>query len=352
MLANLLVILSEYVQTNNTTPHRRYNPLTGEWVLVSPHRATRPWTGKQESISPAVLPKYDPNCYLCPGNTRVSGKVNDQYTDAYVFENDHQAILPNGSDYDSDDNQLFRSQSIRGTCRVMCFSPRHDLTLSRMEEPHIVQVINEWIRQTNELKETYSWVQIFENKGEVMGCSNPHPHCQIWASNRLPTHMEKEDSYQFTYYKQNERSLLHDYLLQEQQKKERIVLENECWTVLVPYWATWPYETMLLPKRHILRITSLTEEEKITLASIMKQLLTIYDRLFNISFPYSMGWHGAPFHTNGECHWQLHAHYYPPLLRSATIKKFMVGYEMLAEAQRDITPEQAANRLAQLSTKK
>lgn len=332
------------------TPHRRYNPLIDEWVLVSPHRALRPWSGKNEETFNIKKLPYDEKCYLCPGNTRVSGEKNLQYKNTYVFENDHQAILPIEMDGKENNNKdvFFKSMEVGGTCRVMCFSPRHDLTLGEMDIKDIQKVIEEWIKQSNELKKKYAYVQIFENKGEIMGCSNPHPHCQIWASNFIPNQVQKEDANQLHYYKKNNSPLLIDYVNAELEKKERIIFENDDWVVLVPYWAIWPYETMLIPKRHILRLTGLNNSEKYYLAHITKLLLSSYDKLFNVSFPYSMGWHGSPFNQEAGYHWQVHAHYYPPLLRSAHIKKFMVGYEMLAEAQRDITPEQAAEQLKNL----
>ncbi len=329
-------------------PHRRYNPLTGEWVLVSPHRTKRPWQGKEEESFNQVRSNYDPKCYLCPGNERAGGELNPNYSTTYVFTNDFAALLPENPTTSNDSEALFKTESIKGTSRVICFSPNHGLTLASMATEGILTVVNTWIEQVKELGKKYKWVQVFENKGDVMGCSNPHPHGQIWASNSLPNEPNKENIKQKEYYKENQSILLIDYLTQEQEKAERVVLENESWIVLVPFWATWPFETILLPKRHVQKIIDLSEKEKIDLAEILKKLLTKYDNLFNISFPYTMGWHGAPFNNEDNTHWQLHAHYYPPLLRSATVKKFMVGYEMLAEPQRDITAEQAADRLRNL----
>jgi UDPglucose--hexose-1-phosphate uridylyltransferase len=330
-------------------PHRRHNPLTGDWVLVSPHRMKRPWQGKRETTPPAVRPAYDPTCYLCPGNTRVSGDVNPKYTSTYVFTNDFQAILPDPSETPDTGHPLLRHQGARGTCRVVCFSPRHDLTLPEMPVEAIRQVIDMWAAQVVELGERYRWVQVFENKGDIMGCSNPHPHGQIWAGDFIPNEAAKEDRRQLAYRRERRSLLLEDYLKLEAERRERMVVENADWVLLVPFWAVWPFETLLVPRRRVPRLPDLTGPERDALADILKRLLTRYDNLFEVSFPYSMGWHGAPTDKGDFSHWQLHAHLYPPLLRSATVKKFMVGYEMLAEPQRDLTPEQAAERLRGLS---
>ncbi len=328
-------------------PHRRYNPLTGEWVQVSPHRAKRPWQGKVEQLAPDNRPEYDPKCYLCPGNTRVSGGTNPDYEATYVFVNDFEALLQDTPEMQPDPDALMQTASVNGTCRVMCFSPKHNLTLPEMEEADIAKVIETWSAQLTELGESFKWVQIFENKGSIMGCSNPHPHGQIWALDVLPNEVRKEDTNQAAYYAKHGRRMLEDYTAQELAAGERTVAENEDWIVVVPYWATWPFETLLLPKFPVKRLNELTPSQRVSLASIMKAFLVRYDNLFETSFPYSMGWHGAPFDGDNE-HWQLHAHFYPPLLRSATVKKFMVGYEMMAEAQRDLTAEQAAARLVAL----
>lgn len=330
------------------TPHRRYNPLTAEWVLVSPHRAQRPWRGQVEQVAPEIRPAYDPQCYLCPGNLRANGEHNPQYESTYVFTNDFSALLPDVPLLDVGVQPLLRAHTLPGTCRVICFSPRHDLTLPQMEVADIHKVVRVWMEQSAELGRMYRWVQVFENKGEIMGCSNPHPHGQIWALDALPNEPAKEHRQQEQYYQENNHPLLLDYLEQEQNIGERVVIENDHWLVLVPFWAVWPFETLLLPKRHILRLGDLSPQEEMALAQILKEFLTGYDHLFNISFPYSMGWHSAPFIEESVSGWQLHAHFYPPLLRSATVKKFMVGFEMLAEAQRDITPEQAAARLREV----
>jgi UDPglucose--hexose-1-phosphate uridylyltransferase len=277
----------------------------------------------------------------------MGGAVNPRYTETFVFPNDFAAILPDGPDQPADVSPLFRAQPIRGTCRVICFSPRHDLTLPQMSQAEIGGVVDVWAAQAAELGDHYTWVQVFENKGPVMGCSNPHPHGQIWASDCLPNEPAKEDRQQAAYWREHRSSLLTDYLREELARAERIVVEEEHWVVLVPFWATWPFETLLLPRRPVLRLPDLTAPERASLARTLKRYLTKCDNLFETSFPYSMGWHAAP--RGDHPHWQLHAHFYPPLLRSATVKKFMVGYEMLAEAQRDLTPEQAAGRLRELS---
>ncbi len=333
-------------------PHRRYNPLTGEWVLVSPHRMKRPWQGKVETLAPQQRPTYDPECYLCPGNLRANGERNPPYTGCFAFDNDFAALLPDTPQAASAPGTLLRHESVRGTSRVICFSPRHDLSLPQMEPAAIRGVVDLWAAQTEELGARYRWVQVFENKGAIMGCSNPHPHGQIWASDVLPNEALKEDRNQAQYRSAHGKNLLPDYLAEELAAGERIVVQNEHWAALVPFWATWPFETLLLPRRHVLRLPELDPAERDALADILQRLLTRYDNLFQCSFPYTMGWHGAPFGDGDVDHWQLHAHFYPPLLRSATVKKFMVGYELLAEAQRDITPEQAAQRLRDVGGKR
>lgn len=331
-------------------PHRRYNPLSGEWVLVSPHRAKRPWQGQVEKAIPEDRPAYDPGCYLCPGNTRTSGAQNPDYRHTHVFTNDFSALLPEAP-LTSIEDGLFVTESVRGTCRVVCFSPRHDLSLPEMAVEDIRRVVDVWGDQTAELGQDYCWVQVFENKGAVMGCSMPHPHGQIWALDALPNEITKEDRCQAAYYRDHGQPLLLAYAELEADLGERLVVQDDHWIAVVPYWAVWPFEVLLLPKRHVPRLPDLVNEEREALGSILKHLLTRYDNLFETSFPYSMGWHGAPFSGDEalvSSYWQLHAHFYPPLLRSATVKKFMVGFEMLAEAQRDLTPEQAAKRLVDL----
>ena len=329
-------------------PHRRQNILTGDWVLVSPHRTKRPWLGRQESQPAERRPSHDPKCLLCAGNERMNGARNPQYTGTYVFENDFPALLPEKQAAPQAD-RLLVSEGVSGTCRVICFSPRHDWTLPEMPVEAIREVVDVWARQTEELSARYRWVQVFENKGDVMGCSNPHPHGQIWAGDFLPNEPAQEDRGQLGYWRSHRSPLLVDYLKIEMESRQRVIVENEHWVVLAPYWAVWPYETLLLPRRHVLRLPDLTGDERTALADLLKRFLTRYDNLFEVSFPYSMGWHGAPAAGGDYGYWQLHAHFYPPLLRSATVKKFMVGYEMLAEAQRDLTPEQSAAALQKLS---
>lgn len=331
-------------------PHRRYNPLKGEWVQVSPHRTKRPWQGRQETRTPDDKPQYDPECYLCPGNTRANGEVNPPYEATYAFTNDFAALLPDTPPAPPPVHPLLTVKSVRGTCRVICFSPRHDLTLPEMSQPALRQVVELWARQLEELGQTYRWVQIFENKGVMLGASNPHPHGQIWALDTLPNEVVSEDQHQKAYLEKEGVPLLVDYAALEAGHGERVVVENDDWLAVVPFWAVWPFETLLMPRRrHVLRLTDLNDGERDALAAILKQLTTRYDNLFETSFPYSMGWHGAPMDDGDYDHWQLHAHFYPPLLRSATVRKFMVGYEMMAEAQRDLTAEQAAERLRALS---
>jgi UDPglucose--hexose-1-phosphate uridylyltransferase len=338
------------------TPHRRLNQLTGEYVLVSPHRAKRPWQGKVETVSEAARPEHDASCYLCPGNTRANGEKNPDYKNVYVFQNDFAALLDSGefdsSELESEETDesfftegLLTAQRVSGTCRVICFSPKHHLSLAELSLDELLNVISVWQSETLTLGERYAWVQIFENKGELMGCSNPHPHGQIWAINTLPNEAAKEQARQKAYHEKTQRTLLQDYLLEELKHNERVVLENAHWAAVVPFWAAHPFETLLIPKAHRLRLPDLTSIESRSLAAILSELLVKYDNLFQTSFPYSMGWHQAPFLNQSAEHWQLHAHFYPPLLRSATVKKFIVGYELLAEIQRDFTPEQAAAQL-------
>jgi len=328
-------------------PHRRKNLLTGEWVLVSPHRTKRPWQGQVEKMPSDNRPAYDPTCYLCPGNERAGGKANPVYTNTFVFENDFAALLPEGPQGDVSQGDFFQAEAETGRARVICFSPRHDLTLPEMAVADVRRVVDVWADQVTELGNLpdIHYVQLFENKGAVMGCSNPHPHGQVWANHSIPQEPAKEEAQQRAYYADHGRPLLLDYLAAEVAAKVRLVVENEEWVALVPYWAVWPFETMVLPRRHVLQLPDLTDRERTSLADLLKRLLTRYDNLFETSFPYSMGWHGQPTDGAQHSHWQLHAHYYPPLLRSATVKKFMVGYEMLGNPQRDITAEQAAARL-------
>ena len=330
-------------------PHRRYNPLMDEWLLVSPHRTRRPWQGSQEKPPSDHRPRHDPQCYLCPGNIRANGDRNPDYETTFVFANDFAAVLPDVPPTAASENPLFQYKSAPGEARVICFSPRHDLTLAEMSLVEIRRVIDLWREQTAELGQRYGWVQVFENRGAMMGASNPHPHGQVWATAAPGSIPKREDAQQKAWHAEYSRRLLLDYARQEGQRRERIVLENAHWLAVVPYWAVWPFETLLLPKAPVKRLPDLDGEQCAALAEILKRLLVRYDNLFESSFPYSMGWHGAPYgESDNYDYWQLHAHFYPPLLRSATVKKFAVGYEMLAESQRDITAEQAAKRLRDL----
>ena len=337
---------------SNEDPHRRYNPLINEWVLVSPHRSKRPWQGQNEKIAGSALPQYDSSCYLCPGNVRANGMHNPDYKEAFVFENDFAALKQDEIDCESSQNStFFRVQPERGISRVVCFSPNHNETLPEMSVVAIENIIQTWQLEYTSLGEIdyINHVQIFENKGSVMGCSNPHPHGQIWAQSSLPTQVEKTQNNLKAYFDQHQRSLLQDYIQEELLKEERIVIQNDHFVALVPFWAIWPFETMIVSKRAVAKITDFTVEEVHHFAAILKELTTKYDNLFETSFPYSSGIHQAP--TDGEEHpeWHFHMHFYPPLLRSATVKKFMVGYEMMGESQRDITPEKSAAMLREQS---
>lgn len=333
----------------NDHPHRRFNPLTGEWLLVSPHRTKRPWQGQQEVNQWPQSAAHDPSCYLCPGNERVGGEKNPAYKDTFVFTNDFAALMPDVPVAPNTGDPLFQIQEEKGTSRVICFSPDHSKTLPLLNNDEIIAVVKTWMREAEELGRTYASVQIFENKGAVMGCSNPHPHGQIWAQTKVPTLVAKEEETQQNYFAAQQSSMLLDYARKEIANKERVVVENDDWLVVVPFWAAWPYETLLLPKHTVARITELNESQQVNLGNILRDITARYDNLFECSFPYSMGWHGAPFSLEDTSHWQLHAHFYPPLLRSASVRKFMVGYEMLGEPQRDLSPEQAAERLRQVS---
>ena len=335
----------------NKTSHRRYNILADEWVLVSPHRAQRPWQGKEEKIFQTKRSSYDEKCYLCPKNERAGGVINPDYKDVFIFQNDFAAILKD--DAQPFEKGLLRAEIETGVCKVICFSPNHSLTLSLMPVKDICKIVRLWQKQYKVLgdKEDINYVQIFENKGEIMGCSNLHPHGQIWAQKSIPNQIIKKTTQQKKYWNAHKTSLLTDYLKQELEQKDRILIENEYFVGLVPYWAIWPYETMILPKKHHQNIGQLHTKEVECFAEMIKQITTIYDNLFEISFPYSSGIHQAPTDKNNNDAWHFHMSFYPPLLRSATVKKFMVGYEMFATPQRDITPEQAANTLRNLPTK-
>jgi UDPglucose--hexose-1-phosphate uridylyltransferase len=329
------------------SPHRRYNPLTGEWVLVSADRTQRPWQGEVGSPNVTPRPTYDPSCYLCPGNERAGGHRNPGYTSTFVFENDF-AALRHDTPAKRYEVGMLLAEGERGTCRVMCFSPRHDLSLGQLTPPDLRRIVDVWADQSAELGSTYPWVQVFENRGAEMGASNPHPHGQIWAGSALPVQAAREDRAQRRHHRRTGRPLLLDYADQEV-GGPRVVIENDDWLVVVPFWAGWPFETLVVPRTAALRLVDLTLSVRDSLAVTLRSLLARYDALFESPFPYSMGWHQAPFRSRATAAWQLHAHFYPPLLRSATIRKFMVGYELLAETQRDLTPEQAAASLRALS---
>jgi UDPglucose--hexose-1-phosphate uridylyltransferase len=334
----------------NDLPHRRFNPLTESWVLVSPHRAKRPWQGQVEKLPSDERPAFDPTCYLCPGNTRANGEINPDYKDVYVFNNDFASLLEDNTEGVYTDGDLFKAEMERGVGKVICFSPQHNLTVPEMEESAIRKVVDAWVSEYLDLgkKPFINYIQIFENKGAIMGCSNPHPHGQIWAQKSIPDEPFKKQKAQLKYWKKHQKSLLSDYLTKELDKKDRILFENEHFVGLVPFWATWPFEAMIIPKRRIGRISDMTDAEKDALANAYKQLTVMYDNLFETSFPYSAGIHQAPTDNKPHDEWHFHMVFYPPLLRSATVKKFMVGYEMLANAQRDITPEKAADVLRNL----
>ncbi|MDQ5928254.1 MAG: UDPglucose--hexose-phosphate uridylyltransferase, partial [Bacteroidota bacterium] len=336
----------------NEDPHRRFNPLINEWVLVSPLRAKRPWQGQKETVADDSRPEHDPDCYLCPGNVRANGEVNPPYTNSFVFENDFAALKQEEIDFEANSSEgFFKAKPERGIARVVCFSPKHNLTLPEMDLPSIEDIIRTWQKEYTDLGNVdyINHVQIFENKGSVMGCSNPHPHGQIWAQSSLPTQVEKTHNSLLAYYQKNNSNLLLDYLAQELEAKERIVIENEHFVALVPFWAIWPFETMIIAKRQVSKITEFTNEEVADYAVILKKLTAKYDNLFETSFPYSSGIHQAPTDGKDHPHWLFHMHFYPPLLRSASVKKFMVGYEMMGESQRDITPEKSAQMLRDLS---
>ena len=334
----------------NSFPHRRKNILTGEWILVSPHRTKRPWQGEVYSDKQEKRPKYDPGCYLCPGNKRANGEVNPDYKSTFVFTNDFPALLEDVKKKEVRLKNLLIAKSERGICRVINFSPRHDLTLAEMKENDIEKVIEIWQSEYENLGSVrgINNVQIFENKGAMMGNSNPHPHCQIWAQSSIPMEISKETKNFKKYFAKYKRSILSDYLKLEINLEERIVYANSSFAVVVPFWAVWPFETMIIPKRKIVNILRLTSKEKKDFAAALKVITSKYDNMFQTSFPYSSGIHQAP--TDGKEHeeWHMHMPFYPPLLRSASIKKFMVGYEMLAEPQRDLTPEQCAKILRDL----
>ncbi len=327
-------------------PHRRHDPLRGRWVIVSPHRSQRPWAGQQEAAAPAAQPSHDPGCYLCAGNRRAHGQVNPDYSGTFVFDNDFPALLPDGiAPPQAPAGSLLQAAAVSGTCRVICFSPDHSLTLSRMTLGAIGAVVDAWAAQSRELGARHRHVQVFENRGAMMGCSSPHPHGQVWATDHVPGEVALEDAQQRSHHAAHGSALLLDYAAQERADGARTVVENAHWLAVVPWWANWPFETLLLPTTHVARLEDLDTAQRSSLAQVLKTLTGAYDALFATPFPYSMGWHGAPHDGRDTAPWQLHAHFYPPLLRSATVRKFMAGYELLGDPQRDLTPEQAAERL-------
>ncbi len=329
--------------------HKRLNVLTGEWVLVSPHRAKRPWQGQNEAVSKEVVHSHDENCYLCARNARMNGEINPDYKGTFVFTNDFAALQKDSPSFSVDDG-LLQAQSETGICKVICFSPDHSKSLAEMSVEAIEKVVAAWKEEYEILgvEESINYVQIFENKGAVMGCSNPHPHGQIWSQSSLPNEVYKKDLNQLAYYQKNKKTILEDYVKQELVLNERIIFENESFVVLVPFWAVWPFEAMILPKKAQKNISSLTKEEGIQFAEAISVLTKSYDKLFDCSFPYSSGIHQAPTNKEDNSHWHWHMSFYPPLLRSATVKKFMVGYEMFGSPQRDITAEIAAKMIRDL----
>jgi UDPglucose--hexose-1-phosphate uridylyltransferase len=334
-------------------PHRRHNPLLDEWVVCSPHRLERPWQGQVEDAGEEERRVHDPACYLCPGNARANGAQNPAYAATFAFDNDFPALLADPARPARREDGLLVAEPASGVCRVLCFSPRHDLTLAEMEARAIRPVVDAWAAEVGELgaRRDIGYVQVFENKGAMMGCSNPHPHGQIWGSAHVPLIPSRKQASQRAHFEKTGHDLLGDYLDQELGDGTRLVEGNDHWQALVPFWAVWPFETMLLPRRRVADLPSLGDEERDALAEILRGLTVRYDNLFRCSFPYSMGWHGRP--TDGEDHpyWRLHAVFYPPLLRSAVVRKFLVGYELTAEPQRDLTAEQAASRLREMSTR-
>lgn len=331
--------------------HRRRNPLTGQWVLVSPHRNNRPWLGATEAPALTEHKSYDHDCPLCPKNSRANDTYNPDYADTFVFKNDFGALTEQETTSAETNSPLFTSEVSKGECRVVCYSPDHSKTLPELTEREILKVIETWQQNYRELSNTYNNVHIFENKGEIMGCSQPHPHGQIWAHDHMSTEIAKEDSHQKAYYDAHKSNLLADYCEREISDNSRVICQNDHWLVVIPYWAAWPFETLVIARDDVKNFNDINTMQAQSLAEVLKELTTRYDNIFNCSFPYSMGWHCAPANQDDDSHWRLHAHFYPPLLRSASVKKHMVGYEMLAESQRDLTAEKAAEILKSTSTK-
>ena len=331
-------------------PHRRFNPLNGQWILVSPHRTDRPWQGQVEKVAQEAMPEHDPKCYLCPRNDRAGGKKNPDYSGTFVFENDYPALLADTPPELQSEDGIFVAKGESGAARVLCFSPRHDLTLATMDQPALRKVVDMWADQYVDLGRSpdIGYVQIFENRGSAMGASNPHPHGQVWASSSVPDEPRREEEQQIAFQKRHAECLLCRTAALELERQDRVVLSNDHFVVVVPFWAVWPFETLVLPRRHVRSVEELTPEERDAFADVLGRVTCRYDNVFEVAFPYSMGLHQRP--TDGHSHpeWHLHAHFYPPLLRSATVRKFMVGFEMLGGAQRDITPETAAKRLREL----
>ena len=328
-------------------PHRRHDPLLDAWVLVSAGRDHRPWQGQVERPPEAALPPYEPTCYLCPGNARAGGVHNPRYAGTFVFDNDYPALVP-GDATPPQSRGLHRREGVSGTARVLCFTPRHDASLATMSQGELRAVVDLWADQTRELGETYRWVQVFENRGEAMGASSPHPHGQVWAASTVPTEPAREDASQRAYLEREGRTLLDDVRAQERDGDLVVEVAGD-WLAIVPFWAAWPFETLLIGPPGVARLDELDEPARDDLATLVGRLTRRYDALFDRPFPYSMGWHGAPFEPDAPAppqtsHWRLHGHVYPPLLR-AEKRKFMVGYELLAEPQRDLTPEEASDRL-------
>ncbi|WP_100657629.1 UDP-glucose--hexose-1-phosphate uridylyltransferase [Alteromonas flava] len=332
----------------NNAAFRRRNPLTGEWVLVSPHRNNRPWSGAVESVAEQDLPKHDPSCPLCPANQRVNDELNPAYAKTFVFDNDFAALTSNANSA-TESSPLFTQTPATGLARVICFSPDHNRSLPQLTEDEMLAVVDVWRSQYEDLSTRFTCVHLFENKGEIMGCSQPHPHGQVWAHQHLSTEVEREEEHQRAYWETHGKALLSDYAAAEIENGERVVYANDDWLVVVPYWAKWPFETLVVCRHAIANFNQMSDAKARTLAQAIRHLTIKYDNVFNCSFPYSMGWHNAPSDLTDSSHWVLHAHFYPPLLRSASVKKHMVGYEMLAESQRDLTPELAAQILRDVS---